>query len=106
MRAGDLRERITIQQNAPTRDGFSADVDHWSTFATLWAKVETVSGAEAIEQQRAAALLTYKITLRYYPGITPDMRVSWRGSLLNINAIIDDRAGGDMQLVCSEVVNG
>ncbi len=105
MRAGELRERVTIQQNTPTRDGFDAAIEHWSTFATLWAKVETVSGTETIDQQRAAALLTYNITLRYYPGITPDMRVSWRGSLLNINAIIDDRAGGDMKLVCSEVVN-
>ncbi len=39
MRAGELRERVTIQQNTPQRDGFSAAIEHCSTFATLWAKV-------------------------------------------------------------------
>ena len=73
MRAGLLRHRIVIQQNTPTRDGFNALVDSWSTFATLWAQIKTVSGGETVEQQQAAAVRTHQFTIRRYSGIVPAM---------------------------------
>ena len=105
MRAGELRQRITIEQNTPTRDTFSAEVPHWSTFATLWAKIETVSGAETIEQQQATARLTHQMTIRYYPGIAPAMRVSWSGRLFDIQAVIDDNVKHQTILQCAEAIH-
>ena len=106
MRAGLLRNRITIEQNTPTRDSFGAEVEQWSTFATLWAMVETVSGLETINQQQAAALTTHRITLRFYDGVEPAMRVNWDGRLFDIHSIEADPAHGEMQLICSEVIRG
>lgn len=106
MRAGKLRHRIVIQRNTPTRDGFNANVDSWSTYATLWAQVETASGAETIEQQQAAAVLSHKFTIRKYPGIVPAMRVSWSSRLFDILAVIDDNLNRQVDLVCSEVIRG
>jgi SPP1 family predicted phage head-tail adaptor len=105
VRAGELRQRIIIEQNTPTRDSFSAEVPHWSTVATLWAKIETVSGAETIEQQQAAARLTHNMTIRYTPGLAPAMRVSWNSRLFDIQAIIDDNKKHEMMLVCAEAIH-
>lgn len=105
MRAGLLRYRITIEQNTPARDGFGAEVANWITFATLWASITTVSGSEVIEQQRAAALLTHQIVIRYYAGVAPAMRVNWSGRLFDIQAVLDDQKTGEMQLLCNEVIH-
>lgn len=110
MRAGELRQRIQLQTKTVTRNGFGEEVRAWTTLATLWARVETVSGAETIAQQQAAALLTHKITIRAYPALQPALRVSWTHDavtrIFDVQAVLDDNAHRQMQLLCSEVVNG
>ncbi len=105
MRAGELRQRIIIEQNTPTRDAFGAEVPHWSTFATRWAKIETVNGAETIEQQQAAARLTHQMTIRYCSGLAPAMRVNWNGRLFDITAILEDNVKHQTILQCAEAIH-
>lgn len=104
MRAGELRHRIVIQLNTPTRNTFNEEVASWSTFATLWAKVETVGGAETIDQKAAAALRSHVFTVRCYPGLLPEMRVSWDSRYFDISAVLDDNLKRETKLQCSEVV--
>ena|SRR3990170_3696669 len=104
MRAGELRHRIAIQKNTPTRDEFNAEVEHWSTVASVWALVEMLSGSEFIAQQAAGAALNYKITLRDQENIDPAMIVIWKAHRLEISAILRDSHRHQMMLVCSEVV--
>lgn len=106
MRAGDLRQRIIIEENKPTRDEFNAAVASWATFATLWAMVEATAGTEQIDQQHAQTIANYTITLRYYAGITTAMRVHWGDLYLDIHAVLDDPASGEMKLICSEALSG
>ena len=106
MRAGELRNRIVIEANTPTRNSVNEEVAHWATFATLWAKVQATAGTEQIDQQRATAIVHYTIIVRSYPGITSAMRVNWDATYFDIQAVIDDPASGEMQLICSEVVSG
>ncbi len=105
MRAGELRERIIIQANRPTRDGFNAEVAVWSTFATVWARVETLSGSESITQQAASANLTHRVTIRYLANVAPTMRVSWEDRTLEIVAVVPDDRRREMKLMCTEVVS-
>ncbi len=105
MRAGELRQRIVIEANTPTRNSVAEEVPHWATFATVWAKVETISGAESIEQQQASASLLHHFTIRNYAGIQPAMRVRWRDRIFDISAVLDDNLNRQMLLVCSEVVD-
>ncbi len=104
MLAGKLRHRITIQQAAIARDGFGAEVKTWSTFATVWAQIETSSGTETIEQQQAAALRSHTITLRYRSGLKPSMRAQWAGRTFEILAVVDDNLKRETKLSCSEVL--
>ncbi len=104
MRAGELRHRIVIQQNTPTRDAFNAEVESWASWATVWAKIETVSGSEYIEQQAAGATVTHQVTVRHRAGIVPTMRVVFESRTFEITAVLEDNLNRATRLMCSEVV--
>ena len=42
--AGDLDQRITIEKKSMARDGAGGATATWSTRATVWAKVEPMTG--------------------------------------------------------------
>jgi len=105
VKAGQLRQRVTIQQKPTvTRDGFGAEAPGWSTLVTLWAKVETLTGREFVEQARAGAELTHKVTVRYYAMIAPTMRVAWGSRILEIAGVLHDDHQREMTLLCNEAV--
>lgn len=106
MRAGELRHRVTIQQATTTRDGFGAEVEAWSTLATVWAKIETVSGAETIgPEQVATATLTHQVTVRSRDDLKPTMQVIWNARTFTIRAVVADNANKQIMLLCDEVVS-
>ena len=100
MRAGELRERITIQQKTTpvARDGFGGETITWATLATVWAKVEALSGREFIGMGRQEAAGTHKVTLRERDDVTPAMRIAWGVQILQIEAVL----GGT--IMCREVI--
>jgi SPP1 family predicted phage head-tail adaptor len=105
MRAGELRQRITIKQQTVTRDSFGAEVTAWSTLATVWAKVVTVSGTEVIEsEQVAVATLTHEVTIRYRDDVTPLMQIIFESRTLTIRAMVPDPLKRQIILSCDEVV--
>lgn len=112
MKAGDLRHRVTIQQNTPTANAFGERVDSWVSFATVWAAVEPISsdsgggGNERWLQQVAAevAEATTRIRLRYQPGITTAMRATHRGNIYDFEAVINrETRDREIWLLCKTV---
>lgn len=103
MRAGELRERITIQQKTITRDEFGGEVATWSTLATVWAKVVAMSGSESISQAAGVMTVAYQITLRARDDVDASMRVSYEGLTLEIQAVLDSDETGAMVLNCRQV---
>jgi SPP1 family predicted phage head-tail adaptor len=106
MRAGELRERITLQSNTSTRDGFGAEVPHWSTVATVWAKVVATSGNEQIATGASVVTTIYTITLRERDDIDQSMRVLYDGLPLDIKAIVGGEDTGEMVLDCRQSSRG
>jgi len=104
MRAGELRQRISIQYKSVTQNSYNEEVITWPTLATLWAKVETTSGAEVIDLDAATATLTHKITVRYLMSIMPTMRVVWNDRILSIVAVQEDNRRRETVLMCGEVI--
>jgi SPP1 family predicted phage head-tail adaptor len=105
MRAGQLRHRIEIQRPIVTRDAYGAEIKAWSALVSLWAHVQTLNGSERILQTQADATLTHQITIRYYPGLTPVMRVRWNGRLFEIHSLVPDEREQQLVLMCSESVS-
>lgn len=104
MRAGELRHRITLKSKDAVQNSFGAEVITWNTVATVWAKIETLSGAEYVAQAQQGATLSQKITIRHRDDVVPTMQV-WLGTrTLEITAVIADNVNKQISLMCSEVV--
>ena len=87
MRAGELRQVLTIQTNTPTRGATGALVDNWSNTATLRAAPWSQKGSQVEAVEGVAGQVDETWTARYYPGITTGMRALHDTRKLDIVAV-------------------
>lgn len=107
MRAGQLRQRVTIQEKDPTQDEYGEPAPTWSDVATVWAAVEPLRGGEFLEARRLGAEVTTRIRIRYRDGITPEMRVVGGDHTYDIEAVIHvEERQREIQLMCRELLDG
>lgn len=104
MRSGRLRHRVTIQRREITRNAFGEGVDGWGNFAVVWASVEPLQGREFFDAQHVTAEVTLRVRMRYRTDITPEMRLTHRGKILVIQAVLNpEERNRELELLCSEV---
>lgn len=104
--AGELTTRITIEQIDTTTTDATGDPTHaWDAtpLATLWAKIEDMSGAENWRAAMADPTAELKVTTHYTAGITTAMRVKIGSRYLGITHVAnpDDRNFATV-LTCKE----
>ena len=96
MKAGDLRDRVTIQRATTADDGFGNVTNGWTDHLTVWANIRETPGKEAVAAGRLEASRTATIRVRASSvsrGITAADRVQARGQVWNIRSVIEiDRA--------------
>ena len=107
--AGKLDRPITIQQKtSSSTNELNEAVYTWTTFASVWALVRQLSGRELVEAQQVAANASIELTIRYFPGVAPAMRVLYQLATtryFDISAVNDiDDAHQWMILTCTEVI--
>lgn len=100
--AGELTERITIETPAKGQNNVGETTLTWSTFATVWAKVESLSGREAERYGEIVGFSGHKVTLRALPGVSTSMRVVYRSRTLEIGAVQEYDRIWWMELICTE----
>jgi SPP1 family predicted phage head-tail adaptor len=102
---GSLHDRIMIEVATLTPNTFSEPAKTWSTFATVWANVQPVSGAEPFIPEQFAPIVNYRIDMWFLDGVTPEMRVNWNGRLFDILAAMGRKTiGNRMFLLAKEHV--
>lgn len=84
----ELRHKAIIQTLALTADGMGGGSEAWTTFATIWCRIEPRLGNERYFGQRLEENITHVITARYLAGATATMRVSFDSRLFQIKSII------------------
>jgi SPP1 family predicted phage head-tail adaptor len=106
MRAGQLRQTITLQTLTPTGDNAGGVASETPVdFATLYAHVEPLSGRELVQAHQVNDELTHRIVMRYYPGVASNMRVKYGTRFFLIESIIDvDERHRGLILMCKELV--
>lgn len=109
MRAAPLslmRERVEIQSRTLAADSYGGQVATWATAATVWGKVEPLSGREAWQAQQVRPDVTHKVTIRAYPGLTPKHRLRVDGSrVFHIESVLNlEERGRVMECACREEV--
>ena len=89
MRAGNLRNYVTIQKPAESQDSNLELITIWTTFATIWAEILPLAGREYWASRQTVSEATGKIRMRYIYGVTTKMRIIDGTKTYDIEAVID-----------------
>lgn len=101
--AGQLDQRITLQQRAAGQDSRGQESTTWSDVATVWASAQPLRGREFFAAAQVQAEATVRFRIRYRDGVVPTMRVLWRSQPYDINSVIDvDGGKHTLELMCLE----
>jgi SPP1 family predicted phage head-tail adaptor len=110
-RAGELRDRVTIQSKTTVADGQGGRTTTWGTLDTVWARVSPVRTAERLQAAAIGALQAYQVTIRSRSDVTTAMRLSWTpfragsAKTLEIHGVTPLDGGRSFLLLdCAEVV--
>lgn len=89
VKIGDLRHRITFQSENKTPDGYRGHTSTWNDVVTVWGKVEPVSGREYYYANQLKNAISHKITIRFRPDITAELRAVFEKRTMKIESIIN-----------------
>jgi len=105
MDAGELRERVTVLQATESRSRLDEVVmTYGTTFAEVWASVQGVSAREYLLAGQQQVEISHRVKMRYLAGLSPQMRLSWRGRTLEIISILEHENRSVHELICQEVL--
>lgn len=106
IRAGELRESVTIQSPVAQTNSYGETTISWQDFATRRA---AISGIRLTEQMTSLAqfdVATHDVVLRYVPGLTNEMRLVWKSRtpnrVLDIVSAAEEGNRESHRLVCKE----
>lgn len=101
MRAGPLRNLVTIQRPATGQDDIGQPVTTWTDVATVWANIAHKSGLETIKADAPVSEVQASIRIRYRTDIDAGMRVTFGSTHYDIRAVMPDSTGREFtDLVC------
>jgi SPP1 family predicted phage head-tail adaptor len=104
MRAGKLRRRASLQRKQVTQDGYGAEIASWAEFAVVAAGVEPLQGREFWTSQAEQGEISTRITIRFRDDVKAEDRVVWGDHTYDIEAVVADERGRELQLMCKELV--
>ena len=104
MKAGQLNQRITIEQRVEGQDAAGQPFEDWLPVFDAWAAVYPLRGREIIAADAVAAITDVRVIIRYRPGITSAMRVQHGTDTYSIESVANiNSAGRAIELLCKRV---
>jgi SPP1 family predicted phage head-tail adaptor len=113
MRAGKLRNRVTIEQRvagSPPQSASGEPDESWTAYATVQASIDPLRGRELYAAQEHHSEVDVKIRMRLMAGVndgvTAAMRVVDGSTVYNIKAVlIDVNFTREITLMCATGLN-
>src|SRR6266403_3642030 len=111
MRAGQLRHRVVVEQQAQTQDSFGGQPLTWSTVATDWGDINPLSGREREAAQAINVEISHEITIRYQSGFADPKamaayRLRYGSRLFNIHGTLNvDERNREITVLAGEGMN-
>jgi len=87
MKAGSLRNIITIQQTTQTRNDAGEIVNTWATYISPWANISPLQGREFWAAQQVQNEQAIRIRIRYASGVNVRMRVLYNQRAWDIKSV-------------------
>jgi SPP1 family predicted phage head-tail adaptor len=107
---GKYRHRIDVQRRVTVRAPDGSNVLSWVPFVeNVPAEVLTGPGREYVASNKEQAEITARINMRWFPGLTSQMRILWDGNIFAIAAPpeTDSTARREWRVRCTDgVVDG
>jgi SPP1 family predicted phage head-tail adaptor len=105
MKAGDLRERITVLAYRETKNAMGEMVPVYdTTFAEVWASVQGVTAREFLLAGQQQTEISHRVRMRFLTGLTQRMRIVWRGRTLEIVSLLEHANRSEHELLCQETI--
>lgn len=104
MKAGQLRDSITILKREITKKPHGGEEYSWKDFITVRATVQFASGKVEETNMEYAHNQVNKVTIYYRPAIKREMRVRYNDELYQINSINTDQSH-NMMILTIELIN-
>lgn len=107
MRAGNLRDRVTLQVSVSVRNDYGEQVESWQDVSSFSAHVLPLSGSESDENHGKVNEQRYKVRFRPRKDVDVSKRFVWQGRVLEILTPPIDPYGrrDELNVTCKEVVN-
>lgn len=87
--AGQLNQRVQLQARTEAENALGEAAGAWvSVGAPVWAKVEPLSGREFLAAGAMQQPVDTRFVIRFRGGITPSMRVVWKGQPYDISSAL------------------
>lgn len=89
MRAGVLRERITIERPRDVRSTLGETTLVWEPLAEVWASARAYSGRDVMQAMQVNMVITHKFMIRHRGDVTPECRIRWRDRTFEITYVME-----------------
>lgn len=99
MRAGSLRHLVRVEQYTETQDTAGQPIKGYTTFATVHASIDNITGQELFRVQEVFPAATARIKMRYLRGLDSRMRIVHGETYYNI-LDVDDVEERHIEHVC------
>ena len=99
VRTGELRHRVTIQENTPARDSLGQAVSSWTDLEKRWAQVLPLAGRELEIARQVNAQISHQITMRHGSSVTAEHRIKYGSRTFNVNSVVTE-GERDRRTVC------
>ena len=96
---GAMRHRVALQAPVATPDGAGGATVTWSTVASLWGRLEWLSGDERMQADRPEQASRHRIVTRWRSGVDAGRRLTLGERVFDIR-VATDPDGGRRRLVC------
>lgn len=105
MDIGRMDKRVTFFRREEVADGLGQCRQGMTEVCTVWAAIAPVRGGEYYEAQKLREELTWKIYVRFLPGITADMAIRYKDRMFQIKSVIDvNFRQRTLEIMCTEYV--
>ena len=105
MRAGDLRDRVSLQEEGTVQDDIGQPIPTWVEVTKLWSNIKYQSGVEVVKAGAPASIAKVSIQIRKRAGVTSAMRiVDAAGVVYKIGNVLPDMERRDRINLPCEVV--
>mgnify|MGYP006307178349 FL=1 len=106
MRAGQLRESISIYEEVTSKDSdFGSTESTFNLVMKTRADVKFISGTELLSNETVSNSSKALFTIRLREGIKETMEIEYRGDRYNIEYIEENRKHRIMKLTTSKILN-